>query len=352
MPTASRPPIVQVPDELLVVLGSPKTISAQTLKEAGEATGRHVLLSQESLLRLLGGLQFEIQFRVPTQRSLFKASAILTGYNDGSQHATPVGASFKLLDVVRIESAEPDLVEKTLASASAALKPAASASQALKSAIAGTAAAAPAPAAPPSAIKGSPAPVQAAPPSAGFSPAPAAAAPAAAPSGEPAAPVESAPAEPPGGISLAAISELMQGLVGRDVVARMDAAATEAKLAPAYTGVYVDDAGAPKAFWVCDEDVCYFSGGALSMIPLEFLQETRQKGEKSQEVIDNFKEILNVGASTIQTAVGAHLRLQTMVLVKDGYTDEIKEAMSKCKTRTDFKIDVADYGAGSAAILF
>ena len=71
-------------------------------------------------------------------------------------------------------------------------------------------------------------------------------------------------------------------------------------------GIYASDVpGAPpQAIWLLDLEAAASLSGALSMLPPAVAEESIQAGKLSEALLENFHEVMNVGAGMIKVTEG------------------------------------------------
>lgn len=115
-------------------------------------------------------------------------------------------------------------------------------------------------------------------------------------------------------------------------------------------GSYVDDEGSLRAVVLCDQVLGTVLGAALALVPMLRVEEALASGRVPDELADNTREVLNVGASMFNEGT-AHLKLQATWVVPEAVADDVVAFLREPCQRTDLTVDVPGYGAGRLALL-
>jgi hypothetical protein len=114
---------------------------------------------------------------------------------------------------------------------------------------------------------------------------------------------------------------------------------------------FVLDDGSVKILWVCDYRSVVYIGSALAAVPPETAQDNVESKEIPDNVMENFREVLNIGASLFNDPELPHISLDDVILSNDEIPEEIAILVSNPSSRIDFTLQYPDYGEGSMAIL-
>lgn len=115
-------------------------------------------------------------------------------------------------------------------------------------------------------------------------------------------------------------------------------------------GSYVDDDGALRAVVLCDRVLGTVLGAALALVPMLRVEEALASGRVPEELADNTREVLNVGASMFNEGA-AHLKLQGTWVVPEPVADDVVAFLREPCQRTDLRVEVPGYGEGVLALL-
>jgi hypothetical protein len=114
---------------------------------------------------------------------------------------------------------------------------------------------------------------------------------------------------------------------------------------------FVLDDGSVKILWVCDYRAVVYIGAALADIPAEEAREHVDSKEIPEDLMENFREVLNIGASLFNKPELPHISLGDSLLSNGEIPDEISILVSNPSERVDFAVDFPGYGESSMAIL-
>ena len=120
---------------------------------------------------------------------------------------------------------------------------------------------------------------------------------------------------------------------------------------PRTVAEYVTDDGCVQALCVCDIDLACYSGAALSMIPPGVALQGIRRHELEENLADNFREIMNVLASLLNTTGSPHLVFRSLALPKQEVSDDVKTLLLNPPTRIDLEIAIEGYGSGKATLV-
>lgn len=113
----------------------------------------------------------------------------------------------------------------------------------------------------------------------------------------------------------------------------------------AYTAVYVDTEGEPKALGVCDLPFAAYSAGAMTMMPKDPVDEALRSEDLPEMMFSNLHEVFNICTRLLIDDQTKHIKLQEV-----SKTTEAELSLSSAPTvsgRADFKIDIPRYGSGT-----
>jgi hypothetical protein len=147
-------------------------------------------------------------------------------------------------------------------------------------------------------------------------------------------------------IECRAIQKLFAGLLGRQVIVAPSKPVVVLGSQPWVVGVYQDDDEGLAALALADVSLANYAGAALSLLPVNLAREATREGRVEAEMLDNFREILNVGASLFPEAGGAHVRIVDAIVEASAVNAVMTRLIRKPKSRVDALVDVEHYGKG------
>ncbi len=108
-----------------------------------------------------------------------------------------------------------------------------------------------------------------------------------------------------------------------------------------YVAVYLDDDDDLAALCYCDTGFAFGAGGALSMLPVDLVNEEKQSGELTEMMYGNLYEVMNILSSQFMDETTSHLRLAELKKAED--LDDV--ANGNVNTAT-FDVHIKGYGHG------
>lgn len=149
----------------------------------------------------------------------------------------------------------------------------------------------------------------------------------------------------------AAAMQLLQGLLCKPVAAKPATAPLGASPGPRVVAVYVTDTGAVGSLCVCDVAAAAYLGAALSLIGPAVAAEAHKTGRLSEGLLENLREVVNVGASLFNVSGGGHVRFKDLLVPPGALAPEIVSLVNSKKSRLDLDITVPGYGAGKLSFV-
>ena len=150
----------------------------------------------------------------------------------------------------------------------------------------------------------------------------------------------------------ASYRDLLRDLLSRAVTVR---GATGQHLdpdRPAYLAGYRYDDGQPAAVVVADLGLATAVSAAIAMLPP---QETRGKvqeqGRLDDELLEFFREVVNVGAKLLNSPTTGHVVLRDVVAVPGEVPQDLAQLATTPSQRQDWHVTVDGYGEGVLTLL-
>lgn len=119
---------------------------------------------------------------------------------------------------------------------------------------------------------------------------------------------------------------------------------------PLIVGRYLDDDGEIAALLVSDIEFAAISGAALAMIPKVVAAEAITANELTDALFDNFREVVNVFSSLLNSPTTPHLVLEALERHPEG-TEDLLPVLTAPTRQRCFDITIEGYGSGSLAVL-
>jgi hypothetical protein len=133
---------------------------------------------------------------------------------------------------------------------------------------------------------------------------------------------------------------------GRELKLKSD---TEAKYVVA---VYEDNYDRVAAVCISELIMAAVGGAALVMAAPSILPEVIEAAKLPENLLDNYKEVVNILCSVLNTPNTPHLRLKALYAFPDETLEqEVWDVLDQPSNRRDFEITVEGYGGGKLSIL-
>lgn len=151
--------------------------------------------------------------------------------------------------------------------------------------------------------------------------------------------------------SPSSIAELLESLIGsKPSLSEAEEMDISRDMLSALCSFVLDD-GTVKILWVCDYRSVIYIGSALAAIPSETAESNVNSQEIPDNVMENFREVLNIGASLFNNPDMPHISLGDVVFTKEDIPENIAILVSNPAGRVDYAVDFPEYGVGNIAIL-
>ncbi len=115
-----------------------------------------------------------------------------------------------------------------------------------------------------------------------------------------------------------------------------------------FVATYVDDKGDVAAVCLCDIALAATSGAALVLIPAGAAADATRRGVLDPEMLDNFREVLNILASTFSHM---HVRFGAITAPGEVVAATVKSIISKPSARLDIEVGITGYARGRLSVL-
>lgn len=146
--------------------------------------------------------------------------------------------------------------------------------------------------------------------------------------------------------------ELLEGLLGRDVDAKVGAGAVNPAVAPgAVVGVYTDDTMAMRAIILCDLPLAAYVGAAIALVPVAQAEAAAEEGVLPANLSENVAEVFNVAASLFNAEGAPHVKLYQVYGPGEALPADVAKWVLAFVRRLDMTMQVAGYGGGRVSIL-
>lgn len=147
-------------------------------------------------------------------------------------------------------------------------------------------------------------------------------------------------------IESSAVQDLFAGLLGRSCTVGVGKPIVMFGKEQWVVGVYVDDDDKVAGLSVSDLTLANHAGAALSLVSASMAEEGAKASTISEELLMNYREILNVGANLYPAAGGVHVRLSEVIFARPKIEPVFVKLIRKPKSRFDCVVNVEGYAAG------
>jgi len=114
---------------------------------------------------------------------------------------------------------------------------------------------------------------------------------------------------------------------------------------------FVLDDGSAKILWVSNTAASIYIGSALAEIPPAEAESHIETNKIPDNVLENFQEVMNIGASLFNKPDLPHVSFGKVILSTDDIPEEIAQIISNPGKRSDFKTVFPEYGEGEMSML-
>ncbi|MCC6213446.1 MAG: hypothetical protein IT376_01140 [Polyangiaceae bacterium] len=145
-----------------------------------------------------------------------------------------------------------------------------------------------------------------------------------------------------------AVSRLLRDLFGKPVQVKPTAPLAGPTIA--LLAVYADAQDTTAAVVASDLAFAAFGGAALAMIPRSVAEECVKRKRLDDNLRENFYEVVNIMAATLNSNDARHHRLVSLVEPAQAPSDA-RAVLQKPAKRVDFEVSVPDFGVGRLSML-
>ena len=116
-----------------------------------------------------------------------------------------------------------------------------------------------------------------------------------------------------------------------------------------YAALYVDAEDTPRALCICDVAFAAYSGGAMTMMPVDTVQQAIKENDLSEMLSQNLYEVMNICTRLVIDDNTPHLRLTEVKKTEE--ITEIIENLLATGNRGDYEVSIPRYGKGLMTFL-
>lgn len=140
------------------------------------------------------------------------------------------------------------------------------------------------------------------------------------------------------------IQHVVGGLIGRNITVKRCAPLSPGTQYPVavYGGTHIP----VGAVCVCELPLAIYMGAALTLIPIDIANAGVKNKKILGDILDNFREVVNVSASMFNQDGAPHVALRSLLVPPDAVPIEVTKVLLKPAARADFEVMIPGYGAG------
>ncbi len=147
------------------------------------------------------------------------------------------------------------------------------------------------------------------------------------------------------------IKDLLEGLLGRDVVIGDGPPVALDGVPRPMLASYADDSGRLSTVVATDFALTAYTGAALGLVPKGGAQAALEDGALPASLQENTAEVLNVLAAPLGEASGIHQRLTGSFGPQQMAPSNVSVRAATLGSRADFEITIEGYGTGGLSIV-
>jgi hypothetical protein len=147
------------------------------------------------------------------------------------------------------------------------------------------------------------------------------------------------------------VRSVLNGLLGRDITVKSATPESIAIDAKYVVGMYQREDAKIGGLVVADLSIAAYAGAALALIPVGMAKESISDGAIDEMLLENFQEVLNVGAQWFTGKASPRVALSETFPAGAKLPDDVRLVMAAPNERVDVEADVAGYGSGRIRLL-
>ena len=147
------------------------------------------------------------------------------------------------------------------------------------------------------------------------------------------------------------VKEFIENLLGKPVSVDDGKPVVLSPKRPSVIAPYLLDDGKVGAIAVCDIEFAACAGGALTMMPVDIVQDSIRQSKIPDNILENFKEVLNVFSGIFNKPDYSHVALSGVLITPLALSRNIVEVIAQPAGRMDFTISIDGYGSGRLSVL-
>lgn len=147
------------------------------------------------------------------------------------------------------------------------------------------------------------------------------------------------------------ISEILESLFSEKIEVTGGSPVELSKNDPSTTAVFLLDDGAAGNIIIADLEITVYIGSFLAEIPQDQAKNLVESKEMPDNVIENFREVLNILAGIFNKPDSPHVSLGEVYTSVSDIPEEQLAAINEPSQRSDLHVSIPDFGEGEISIL-
>jgi hypothetical protein len=147
------------------------------------------------------------------------------------------------------------------------------------------------------------------------------------------------------------VKEFLANLLGKPIAIERGTPVVLTPRKPSVVSVYQLDDGSVGALTVCDIEFAAGSGAALALIPTQVVKESIEQSKIPDNILENFKEIMNIFTGVFNKPDCPHVALSGIHIAPPALPRNVIEVIAQPSRRLDSTIMIVGYGGGKLSLL-
>ncbi|PID54092.1 MAG: hypothetical protein CSA58_08690 [Micrococcales bacterium] len=147
------------------------------------------------------------------------------------------------------------------------------------------------------------------------------------------------------------VKDLLDMLLGKDVVLAPGEPVTSEETPGPTTAVYVDDTNCLSAVVMMDMALTAYAGAAIGLVPAGGAQAALEEWSVPENLQNNAHEVLNVLAALLCDSTDVHQRLYETYTAHEALPGDVVAWSAQPSPRRDVAVEIKGYGTGRLSIV-
>lgn len=146
------------------------------------------------------------------------------------------------------------------------------------------------------------------------------------------------------------VAELFETLLGRDMRATPSDPLLPRRSAVTTVAEFEERRRRCHAIWVSDFPLSCSAGAALVLMNLEALGELKSIGKMDPALLENYREVLNVGASIFSRDSSLSMQLTQVYVTPRVLPSQVVYTLIRAEEHLGLRLEVPEYGGGCMSL--